>query len=152
MRWYLLCLFGLGCAGRAPALPQAQAAQQTFSAPADARAWFLRAVTAKERGDLDEVQHSLKWVVRLDSSSPWSWLARARVEERAGLQGCGDSYLEALDLALETGNWVAAEQALRGAQDTSAHLESRRRVGRWSSDTEEGQELRARWWVEWVNP
>ena len=152
MRWIVLCWIAVGCAGRAPTLPVAQPADHTFSAPADARAWLLRAVTAEQRGDIDTMRHALQWVVRLDRASPWSWLAKARVEERAGLPEAGAAYLEALDLALETSNLAAAEQVMQGVQGSPTAIEAGRRVGRWMTNDEESVAFRSKWWVEVVNP
>ena len=52
---------------------------QTFTAPADARAWHLKATVAELQGDFAEAERALAWVIRLDGSSPWAWAAKGRL-------------------------------------------------------------------------
>jgi tetratricopeptide (TPR) repeat protein len=76
----LVCVL-TGCGPKK--LPESAAAPpttlQTFSAPADARAWYLKATVAELQGDYAEAERALAWVIRLDRTSPWAWAAKGRL-------------------------------------------------------------------------
>jgi len=94
----LLAACGTKRAG-APTGPQAPAPVPT-TAPADARAWYLKAVVAEAAGESEEARRAMAWVVRMDRNSPWSWLAKGRLLEREGdLSSALEAYAESLSRA-----------------------------------------------------
>lgn len=104
----MLCLV-LGCA-KAPPEPATPTVRELAShAPGDARGWYLRALVAESRGDADEVDRALAWVVRLDRGSPWAWLARARLLAR---RGAVDEAIAACREALKRGPELAEARDL----------------------------------------
>ena len=79
----LIALLLVGCKSAAPTEPAAKQAVDGFTAPPDARVWYLKSVAAEVSGDLAEAKRSLEWVTRLDRRSPWPWMARGRLAEVA---------------------------------------------------------------------
>ncbi len=76
----MVCMLA-ACAPKAPPAPVTPPNQALadFSAPADARAWYLKAKVAALSGQQAEAERALAWVIRLDRNSPWAWAAKARL-------------------------------------------------------------------------
>jgi tetratricopeptide (TPR) repeat protein len=103
------------------------------AAPARARAWYLRAAVAENRGELEEAERSLGWVLRLDGDSPWSHLAWGRYLDR---QRRTEEALVALARAVELGPGLGAvhlaygDVLVRAGRDDEAEHALRRAVAR----------------------
>ena len=77
--WILLAM---ACA-RSPDPAPAQTLAE-FSAPADARSFYVQGLYAEAHGDELRARRSMDWAQRLDRPSPWVYLATARYADRAG--------------------------------------------------------------------
>lgn len=84
----MLAAFLLLCCAHPVATPEASAAtgpvQREPAAPRDARAWFLTAQVAEQRGELETAAEALRWVTLLDGQRAWSWLELGGFHERQG--------------------------------------------------------------------
>jgi tetratricopeptide (TPR) repeat protein len=48
------------------------------------RSWYLRAVAAEQRGEVEDAERAWEWVVRLDGHEPWAHLGLGGFLERQG--------------------------------------------------------------------
>jgi tetratricopeptide (TPR) repeat protein len=78
----LLCLSS-GCARRTPDLDAPAPSRVVDVVPsAAARSWYLRAIYAEERGDLETADRAWAWVAREDARDPHAHAYRARFLQR----------------------------------------------------------------------
>lgn len=83
MRWLVILALSLACRRAPPVAPDPSVSTVEPAAPsAAARSWYLQAVVAEERGDLDHADKAWAWVAREDRTNAHAQAHYARFLQR----------------------------------------------------------------------